>query len=110
MAQMETTMPANTTMYGPPEGSCVCETLEPIQIHPNGITVHIEKAPSTITATTSPAAAPKTGLILCARCSTAPAGYGARDASRMLQPAAREPPAPPRVIVTARGERLGGIP
>ena len=32
------------------------EIIDPIQIHPNGITVHIEKAPSTITATTKVAA------------------------------------------------------
>src|SRR4051794_27622500 len=92
---METTMPAKTTRYGPPEGSCVCETLEPIQIHPNGITVHIENAPSTITATTIPAAAPNTGLILCARCSTAPPGYGAWDASRTLKTDGAGPPTPP---------------
>jgi len=63
-------MPANTTMYGPPEGCWVCETFDPIQIQPNGITVHIENAPSTIIATTTPAAAPNTGRIsLWARCS-----------------------------------------
>jgi hypothetical protein len=51
--------------------------LDPIQIQPNGITVHIENAPSTMIATTTPAAAPKTGRrSLWARCSM-PSGYDA---------------------------------
>ncbi len=70
---IEQTMPKKTTMYGPPEGCWVSVIIDPIQIQPHGITVHMEKAPSTITATTKVAArlAPAAGTCPLASCAIA---------------------------------------
>ena len=36
MKMIEQTIPTKTIMYGPPEGCCVFESIEPIQIQPSG--------------------------------------------------------------------------
>ena len=95
-------MPKNTTMYGPPEGCWVSVIIDPIQIQPQGITVHSEKAPSTITATTNVAArlAPAAGTCPLASCAMY-AGYAA--AAPGVIPTAARPAGPDgSVIVTPR--------
>lgn len=56
MIRIETTIPQKTIMYGPPEGACVSEIIEPIQIHVSGITVQSESAATIIVRTTIVAA------------------------------------------------------
>src|SRR5919109_3856216 len=110
MAMIELTMPMKTIMYGPPSGCWVCASLDPIQIHPNGITVHIEKAPRTITATTTPAAA-VAGAWRLIRCSMRP-GYAARRGCGGATRATPIAPSGPgrRVIVRVRrGDRVERI-
>ena len=63
----------------------MCESLDPIQSQPNGITVHIETAPRTITASTKVAAMPAAAVVGpcrlsdCAMCGGYPSAPAARS-------------------------------